>query len=232
VLHFHGGFWAAGTKEASQMYLIPWFEMGWNVVNVEYRLARQALAPAAVEDSLCALRFVAAQAKTYNFDVNRLITMGESAGGHLALTTGMIPESSGFARECEGPPLPKVAAILNWYGVADVNDVIDDGPHKANLAVQWFGAMPNRDELARRLSPLSYIRADQPPVLTIHGDADPTVNYQQAVRLHEALSKAGVQNQLLTIPGGHHGNFSPEERTKIYITIREFLKKNNLPSGD
>jgi acetyl esterase/lipase len=64
MIHFHGGFWAAGTKEASQMYLIPWFEMGWTVVNVEYRLAGVALAPAAVEDCLCALRFVAAQAKT------------------------------------------------------------------------------------------------------------------------------------------------------------------------
>ena len=230
VIHFHGGFWAAGTKEASQMYLLPWLEMGWNVVNVEYRLARTALAPAAVEDCLCALRFVAAQAKTYNFDVNHIVSMGESAGGHLALTTGMIPETSGLARECEGAPLPKVAAIINWYGVADVADVIDDGPHKANLAVQWFGGMPNRDELAHRLSPLTYIRADQPPVLTIHGDADPTVNYQQAVRLHEALTKAGVQNQLLTIPGGKHGNFSPDERTKIYLTIREFLKKNNLPT--
>jgi dipeptidyl aminopeptidase/acylaminoacyl peptidase len=124
-----------------------------------------------------------------------------------------------------------VAAIVNWYGVADVGDVID-GPHQANLAVQWFGGLPNRDELARRLSPLSYIRADQPPVLTIHGDDDPTVNYQQAVRLHAALTKAGVQNRLLTIPGGHHGNFSPEERTRIYVTIKEFLKKNNLPSGD
>jgi len=143
------------------MYLIPWFEMGWNVVNVEYRLARVALAPAAVEDCLCALRFVAAQAKTYNFDVNRIVSMGESAGGHLALTTGMIPESAGLDRECEGVPLPKVAAIINWYGVADVADVIDDGPHKANLAVQWFGSLPNRDELARRLSPLTYIRADQ-----------------------------------------------------------------------
>src|ERR1700733_15106763 len=28
-IHFRGGFWAGGTKEASQMYLIPWFEMGW-----------------------------------------------------------------------------------------------------------------------------------------------------------------------------------------------------------
>lgn len=230
LIHFHGGFWARGTKEATQMSLIPWFEMGWNVVNVEYRLAGVALAPAAVEDCQCALRFVAAQAKMYNFDVNRIVTMGESAGGHLALTTGMIPESAGLARECEGAPaLPKVAAIINWYGVADVGDVID-GPHKANLAVQWFGSLPNRDELARRLSPLTYIRADQPPVLTIHGDADTTVNYQQAVRLQEALSKAGVQNQLLTIPGGHHGNFPPDERVKIYIAIREFLKKNNLPT--
>jgi hypothetical protein len=50
------------------MSLLPWFEMGWNVVNVEYRLARVALAPAAVEDCLCALRYVAAQAKTYNID--------------------------------------------------------------------------------------------------------------------------------------------------------------------
>src|SRR5438128_2056937 len=47
VVFFHGGFWAAGSKETSLMSLMPWFEMGWNVVNVEYRLARVALAPAA-----------------------------------------------------------------------------------------------------------------------------------------------------------------------------------------
>jgi acetyl esterase/lipase len=50
VVYFHGGFWAAGSKEGSLMSLIPWMEMGWNVVNVEYRLARVAPAPAAVED--------------------------------------------------------------------------------------------------------------------------------------------------------------------------------------
>src|SRR6202166_2489196 len=88
IIFMHGGFWAAGSKEASLMSLMPWFEMGWNVVNVEYRLARVALAPAAVEDCLFALRYVAAQAKMYNFDVNRIVSMGESAGGHLALTTG------------------------------------------------------------------------------------------------------------------------------------------------
>jgi acetyl esterase/lipase len=227
LIYMHGGFWVAGNKEGALMSIMPWLEMGWNVVNVEYRLGRVALAPAAVEDCLCALRYLNTQAKTYNIDTNRLVVTGESAGGHLALTTGMIPESAGLDRECAGAPLPKVAAIINWFGIADVGDVID-GPNRRNPAAQWLGGLPNRDEIAKRVSPLTYIRAGLPPVLTIHGDADPTVPYQQAVRLHEALSKAGVPNKLLTIPGGKHGGFTPEERTKIYLTIREFLAQNGL----
>jgi acetyl esterase/lipase len=228
VVFFHGGFWAAGSKEGSLMSLIPWMEMGWNVVNVEYRLARVAPAPAAVEDCLCALRYIAAQAKTYNIDVNRLVVTGESAGGHLTLTSTMVPESAGLDRQCAGAtPVPKVAAAINWYGITDVADVID-GPHRANLAVTWLGSLPNRDEIARRVSPLTYVRAGLPPILTIHGDQDQLVPYEQAVKLHAALTKASVPNQLLTIPGGRHGNFTPEERTKIFATIREFLGKHGL----
>jgi acetyl esterase/lipase len=228
VIYMHGGFWAAGNKEGALTSLLPWMEMGWNVVNVEYRLARVALAPAAVEDCLCALRFLAAQAKTYNIDTSRMVVTGESAGGHLALTTGILPESAGLDRECAGPtPVPKVAAIINWFGITDVADVVD-GPHRANAAMQWMGGLPNREEVARRVSPLTYIRPGLPPILTVHGDADTTVPYQHAVRLHEALAKAGVPNQLVTIPGGKHGGFTPEERTRIYVAIREFLAKNGL----
>jgi acetyl esterase/lipase len=228
VIYMHGGFWAAGAKEGALMTLMPWFEMGWNVVNVEYRLARVALAPAAVEDCLCALRYVAAQAKTYDIDTSRIVVTGESAGGHLALSLGMIPDTAGLDRQCAGAtPLPKVAAVINWFGITDVNDVID-GPNRANAAMQWFGSLPNREEIARRVSPLSYVRAGLPPILTIHGDKDTTVPYQHAVMLHQALSKIGTANQLVTIPGGRHGGFTPEERTKIYITIREFLSKNGL----
>src|SRR6202790_5119886 len=66
LIFFHGGGWVQGSKEASQMSLMPWLEMGWNVVNVEYRLGRVALAPAAVEDGLCALRWIATRAKDYD----------------------------------------------------------------------------------------------------------------------------------------------------------------------
>jgi len=227
LIYIHGGGWVGGSKEQSLMSLMPWFEMGWNVVNVEYRLGRVALAPAAVEDCLCALRYVATQANKYNIDTNRLVLTGESAGGHLALTTGMIPESAGLDRECPGVPLPKVAAIIDWYGITDVVDLLD-GPNRKAYAVQWLASQPNREEIARRVSPLTYVRPGLPPVLAIQGDADPTVPYQHSVRLTEALSKVDVPNQLLTIPGGKHGGFSPEERTRIFATIHEFLAKIGL----
>src|SRR6202051_4469453 len=68
VIFIHGGGWVGGTKEASAMSIVPWLEMGWNVVNVEYRMARVSLAPAAGEDSTRALRFVVEKAKEYGLD--------------------------------------------------------------------------------------------------------------------------------------------------------------------
>jgi acetyl esterase/lipase len=146
---------------------------------------------------------VISKAKDYNFDVNKLVVTGNSSGGHLALTTGMLPASAGLDRECPGTEDLKVAAIVNWYGITDVGDLLD-GPNMKTYAVTWLSSLTNRYEIAKRVSPLEYVRAGLPPILTIHGDADPTVPYSHATRLHEALNKAGVPNQLLTIPGGKH----------------------------
>lgn len=228
LIYIHGGGWTGGTKEAGFNKVLPYLEMGWNAINVEYRLARVSLAPAAVEDCLCALRWVAANAKQHHIDVNRLVVTGDSAGGHLSLTTGMIPESSGLDRECPGVALPKVAAIVDWYGIADVNDLLD-GPNRKTYAVAWLSSMPNRQEIAKRVSPLEYVRPGLPPILMIHGDADPTVPYQHSVRLKEALDKAGVPNQLYTVPGGHHGGFTAAENVGVYKAIKAFLKQHNLP---
>jgi acetyl esterase/lipase len=234
LVFYHGGGWILGTKEASFMSILPWLEMGWNVVNVEYRMAKVALAPAAVEDSTCALRFVVDKAKDYGIDVNRIVLSGESAGGHLALAVGMIPESAGFSRLCAAggfrgsdTKIPKVAAIINWYGITDLNDMLA-GANIRGYAVQWLGTLPNRDDVAKAVSPITYVRADLPPILTIQGDADPIVPYSQNTRLHDALSKAGAKGELFPIPGGGHGNFKPEERTKAYVKIKEFLSKNGL----
>jgi acetyl esterase/lipase len=233
LIYIHGGGWTGGSKEIAFMSVMPWLEMGWNVVNVEYRLARVSPAPAAVEDCLCALKWVVAHASQYHVDPSKIVLSGDSAGGHLSLMTGITPESAGLDRECPSnnpsDVLPKVAAIVNWYGITDVADLLE-GPNRKTYAVTWLGSSPNREEIARRVSPLTYVRPGLPPVLTIQGDADPTVPYTHSLRLQEALNKAGVPNELVTIPGGKHGQFTPEERLRIYTAVRAFLEKHSLPS--
>ena len=110
IVHIHGGGWTGGTKESVVLRVMPYLEMGFAVVNATYRLARVSEAPAAVEDCRCALRWVIQNAKEYNLDVNRLVVMGYSAGGHLALTTGMLPMTAGLDRQCPGTEELKVAA--------------------------------------------------------------------------------------------------------------------------
>jgi acetyl esterase/lipase len=227
LIYFDGGGWTAGSKEASSLTFLPFLDMGWNVVNVEYRLAKISLAPAAVQDALCALRWVYRNGKEYNVDTGRLVLMGNSAGGHLALTTGMIPANASLDSLCPGTEELKVAAIINWYGITDVNDLLT-GPNVRNYAVAWLGGVPNRNQIAKRVSPLSYVRAGLPPIISIQGDADPTVPYAQNVRLHQALDQAGIRNQLVTIPGGKHGGFSDTEMAKAYAEIRGFLAKQNI----
>ena len=230
LMYMHGGGWVGGAKESNVLRLLPWIERGWAVVNVQYRLGAVSLAPAAVEDCLCALRWVVRNADEYNIDPSRIITTGNSAGGHLALTTGMIPASAGLDRQCPGNEELSVAAIINWYGITDVGDLLD-GANMRNYAVQWMGSLPDRFEIAERVSPLTYVRAGLPPILSIHGDADPTVPYQHGVQLHEELSKVGVTNELHTVPGGRHGGFNRAETISIFETIDRFLTSNGLASS-
>jgi acetyl esterase/lipase len=228
VIFIHGGGWVQGTKEASVLSALPYIAMGYSVVNVEYRLANVSLAPAAIEDCRCALRWVVGHAKDYNLDPERMIISGASAGGHLALTTGMLRTSDGFDRFCQAPGEPKVAAIVNFFGIADVADLLD-GPNKKPFpeswpyTVQWLGNQPNRLELAKAASPMTYVRAGMPPTISIHGDADTLVPYQHSVRLQEALQKAGIPHELVTIAGGGHGNFPPDQWQRAYAAIEKFL---------
>ena len=230
LIWIHGGGWTGGNKEGATFSLLPYMEMGWNVVNVEYRLAKISLAPAAVEDCLCALRWVFHNAKQYGFDTSKIVVSGGSAGGHLALTTAMIPASAGLDRECPGTEELKVAAVVDWYGITDVADLLD-GANMKTYAVQWLGSMPNRVEIANRVSPLTYVRAGLPPIISIQGDQDPVVPYSHSVRLQDALKKVAVDGELITIPGGKHGGFTRAENQRAYAAIRAFLAKHGLLSG-
>ncbi len=227
LIYIHGGGWIFGNKETSVLQFLPFLEKGWRVVNVEYRIASNSLAPAAVEDTRCALRWVFRNAKQWNFDTSKIVLTGHSAGGHLSLITGMLPDGTGLDNNCYGDEKVSVAAIINWYGITDVNDIIQ-GKNLKNYAVMWMGSQTNAAEIAKRVSPLTYIRKDLPPILTIHGDKDDVVPYSQATRLKDALDKAKVTNKLITIKNGGHGGFPQAEYVRSFDEIWKFLKENKI----
>jgi pimeloyl-ACP methyl ester carboxylesterase len=115
------------------------------------------------------------------------------------------------------------AVIISLFGITDVNDLLQ-GPNQRTYAGSWLGSAHGREELARRVSPLTHVRQDCPPILTISGDADKVVPYPHAVRLHEALTKVGLRNQLLTIPGCGHGWLTAEQDLPTFDTTRAFLE--------
>ncbi|HEY2962496.1 MAG TPA: alpha/beta hydrolase [Pyrinomonadaceae bacterium] len=237
LILYHGGGWVDGQKERNVLFLLPYLSMGWAAVNVEYRNGHQAPAPAAVEDCRCALRWLTYHAREYSLDASKFVLTGTSAGGHLALITGMLPPQNVFDRQCviDGGdrwntakvPEPKVAAIVNWFGIGDVADIVE-GPNARNYAREWFGSMNNAELLAKQLSPVNYVRPGLPPIITIHGEDDDVAPYSHAVCLHSMLDKAGVPNKLITIKGRKHGGFSRQELIDSYTAIREFLHKQGL----
>jgi acetyl esterase/lipase len=223
VIVIHGGGWVGGKKEdIFEILCRPYLEKGFVVANVEYRLAAAALAPAAVQDVMAAAAWVRSNATRYGIDRKKIVVTGGSAGGHLALMVGLNQKKVKFG------PVTKVAAIVNFYGITDVQDQLE-GEHMRKYAVDWVPeSLPDRQELSRRLSPIAWVRKKAPPTITIHGDADEVVPYEQGVDITKELRNTGADAELLPIHQGGHGNFPPQQLAEIYAQIFDFLGKRKI----
>jgi acetyl esterase/lipase len=224
IINIHGGGWNHGVKE-SQTGFNTFFRNGFAVANIEYRLTGQATAPAAVEDTRCALTYLVKNAKALNIDVNKIVIMGGSSGGHLALMGGLLGNDHRFDQNCKGVDNIKVAAIIDKYGITDVWDWGYGANITSKSARSWLGDKANDKKFAASVSPVSYVSKDNPPVFIVHGDADPTVPYQQSVDLNKKLTGAGVKTKFITVPGGLHGKFDKEKNSEINKEIIKFLKE-------
>jgi len=221
VMVIHGGGWIQGDKERMlETYCLPFIRHGFVVANVEYRLAKTAPAPAAISDVLQAAKWFHDHAAQFNVDPGRILVTGSSAGGHLALMVAMTPASADLG------PSVKIAGVIDFFGIADVADQLE-GANAREYAAQWIPEQPNRMELARQMSPMTYVRKGLPPILSLHGDADPTVPYAQSVNLIKALKGAGGDAELITVPAGRHG-FTPQEMDQLWPEIFKWLKKHKI----
>jgi len=223
MINIHGGGWNKGVKE-SQTGFSTFFKAGFAVANIEYRLTGQATAPAAVEDTRCALIYIIKNAKALNIDPDRIVIMGGSAGGHLALMGGLLANDHRFDGNCPGVDNIKVAVIIDKYGITDVWDWGYGATIKSRSAKNWLGNYATDQKFAASVSPITYVTKNSPPVFIVHGDADPTVPYQQSVDLHKKLLEAGVKTEFMTVPGGLHGKFEKEKNSEVNKAIMAFIR--------
>lgn len=156
--------------------------------------------PEAVDDVACAVRWSVQQAASRDHVPTRVVVLGHSAGGHLAsLVTFSGLE---YGRECPDPP-------VSIDGLVGLAGVYDTDPFRAFMS-EWMGASPmDVPEMWRRVNPLEWLRqGDDIPlglrVLLVHGDADESVPLQQTMALDQALVSAGIESQVLVLPGLGH----------------------------
>lgn len=221
VIHIHGGGFTHGSKE-SQWDFRTFFNMGFAVANVAYRLAGTAPAPAAIEDVRCAMAYLVQYANELNIDLTKMVTRGSSAGGHLALMAGLLCQSDTFSNHCPNA-YAKVAAIIDVSGPADLTTW--EAMKKANKASRaWLGGKENDTGFVRSLSPIAYVNKNSPPVFIAHGNADRTVPYAQSQALIRKLKENDVQVELYTVENGGHA-FSKEQRRAVNQAMAEFLKR-------
>jgi acetyl esterase/lipase len=226
LVYFHGGAWIRGEKPASYGGFRAWLAAGFSVVTVEYRLTGDATAPAAVQDVRCSLAWVKANAHTYNFDPSRVVPYGTSAGGHLALMAGMLPPGNDIdPPDCRDQP--RVVAILDFYGPYHLDPALP-GAFTSPSTAKWIGPAADVTAMEHKMSPATYVRKGQPPVFIAHGDADPTVPYLASQTLKQDLDKAGVPNEFITVPGGHHGQWTPEENIRVQLASLKFLEQQGV----
>ena len=228
LIHFHGGGWARGARPESWTGFRPYIAAGFSVVTVEYRLAGAARAPAAVEDARCALHWISANAERYGFDPARIVVSGTSAGAHLALMAGLLPDENAIdPAECRGAE--RAAAIVDFYGPTDLTAT--KGPSGAPHATvaNWIGERDGADAMARRMSPIAWLRREIPPIFIGHGDADSVVPVGQSIDLKRRLDELAVPADLFIVPGGGHGKFDADSQRMMTERALAFLCGHRIP---
>ena len=194
----------------------PWWitDYGFAIASIDCRGSGEAIAPAAVHDCKAAVRWLRAHAAQYGYRGDTIGAWGHSAGGLLAALLG----TSGGVAELEGDgPHPETSSRIQ--AVCDECGAPHDLAHFAEPAVQarfaiveenlrlyLGGPVQERLELARLVSPKTYIGRGMPPMLLLHGDADPLVPVEETVAFYEAI-KPLCDVTLRVLPGvGHSWN--------------------------
>jgi acetyl esterase/lipase len=253
VVYLHGGGLIWGSREDLKKEQIACYQQaGFHVCSLDYRLAPESKLPAIkedIEDALVWLKELGGE--RFGFDPERIVVIGSSAGGYLALLAGTL----------QVQVRPK--AIVSFYGYGDITGdwyrkpspyfsrmtqvpevlvrqmiqakTLSEAPIEKRYAIYLYCRQQGKwtDYVTAQASldeycPIRQVDADYPPTMLIHGDIDEDVPYEQSVMMAKALASAGVHHQLLTIPNGKHSfdqNINEPTVRNTYQQVTQYLQQ-------
>ena len=210
VVWIHGGGWTGGSTESFFLHARYFAFHGAVGFCIEYRLvkANGTTVAGCLADCKSAIRYIREHAAELGVDPDKIVVMGDSAGGHLASCLGTIDGFDDPTDNLKVSAKPNAMVLYNFLsdftGSVFINRIIggaalDKKPTPESL-------IPTKDqvELAKKLSPLYNIHKNQPPTLVMHGIDDTVILPEQSIQFTEAMKKAGNQCKLILLPETTH----------------------------
>jgi len=238
LVWIHGGGWTGGTKTENRAknICVTAAEAGYVAVSIDYRLGAGAW-PMNLFDCKNAVRFLRTNAARYGVDPDRIAVAGGSAGGHLALMVALTAGKPGLEPTGDDTPYAGVSSavrcVANFYGITNIltrRETDKQGnPSEARrplaAAISVHRAASETDPVLTLASPVTHVTRNSPPMLTLHGRADATVDYLQAEELHRVARERGASHELLLLDGvGHTFDLQTWARKPLPRDLRpEFL---------
>ncbi len=230
IVWIHGGGWVGGDKDGGPA--IRQMSRGYAVASINYRLSYEAKFPAQIEDCKAAVRWLRANAATYNLDANRIGAWGSSAGGHLAALLGTSAEVIDLEGNLSNAAFSsRLQAVVDWYGPTDLLRMNQQAlpcnvvNHDAELSPESLligCAIQTCKDKTDRANPLRYVTPDDPPFLIQHGTADCLVPPLQSQILHDALQAIGLSSTLIYLQGAGHGG-GAFDRSETLTVVDDFF---------
>jgi acetyl esterase/lipase len=216
-LAIHGGGWTGGNAPGFYPFAEHFAEQGMVGISLEYRLRNASDGTTVfdcVRDARSAVRWLRENADDLGIDPAKIVAMGGSAGGHLAVSTALFDKVNEDSDPADVSARPD--AMILMYPVIDTSA---NGYGQVKLGDRW-----------RELSPVHNVRGDLPPALIFHGTADAVTPYVGAKTFHDLSVAAGNTSTLITFPGGRHGYiiFDRSEYNRALMQMKEFLGQQRL----
>jgi acetyl esterase/lipase len=236
VVFLHGGGWRLGSRRSlgpayTRTVPSPFEQVaraGIAVASVDYRLSGEQTWPAQLSDAKAAVRWLRSRGGEAGIDPDRIAAWGESAGAHLALLLGLTGTDLDGAVNLDGDPgvagpSSAVAAVAAWYPPTDLAALpgdlrTDPGAADSREALMIGAPLNSVPDRVREASPITYVRAEGPPILLLHGRDDRLIPCVQSERFAAAARDAGAAIDFDTYPGADHMWLGSPEAARSALT--------------